>query len=54
MQRFKSPGSAQRFLNLHASVNNLLNIQRHLTPRETMKLFRAETMDQWKQLVAAG
>ncbi len=54
MQRFKSPGSAQRFLNLHASVYNLFNIQRHLTTRETMKLFRAEAMDQWKQVVAAG
>ena len=54
MQRFKSPGSAQRFLNLHASVYNLFNIQRHLTTRTTMKLFRTEAMDQWKQVVAVG
>jgi transposase-like protein len=53
MQRFQSPGSAQRFLNLHASVYNLFNIQRHLTTRKTMKLFRAQAMDQWKQVVAA-
>ena len=54
MQRFKSPRSAQRFLNLHASVYNLFNIQRHLTTRTTMKLFRTEAMDQWKQVVAVG
>ncbi len=54
MQRFKSPGSAQRFLNLQASVYNLFNIQRHLTTRKTMKLFRAEAMDQWKWVVAVS
>jgi len=53
MQRFQSPGSAQRFLNFHDSVYNLFNIQRHLTTRKTMKLFRAQAMDQWKQVVAA-
>jgi transposase-like protein len=29
-QRFKSPGSAQRFLNMHAAVHNTFNLQRHL------------------------
>jgi putative transposase len=32
MQRFKSPGSAQRFLSIHAAVQNTINVQRHLTP----------------------
>jgi transposase-like protein len=54
MQRFKSPGSAQRFLNLHASVYNLFNLQRHLTTRKTMKLFRAEAMAQWRCVVSAN
>jgi transposase-like protein len=27
MQRFKSPGSAQRFLSVHASVQNIFNVQ---------------------------
>ncbi len=33
MQRFKSPGSAQRFLSAHAAVHNTLNTQRHLVSR---------------------
>jgi transposase-like protein len=34
MQRFKSPGSAQRFLSVHAAVHNTFNTQRHLTSRK--------------------
>jgi hypothetical protein len=36
MQRFKSPGSAQRFLSIHAAVQNTFNVQRHLTARRSL------------------
>lgn len=39
MKRFKSPGSAQRFLSIHAAVYNVFNIQRHLTSRQTLRCF---------------
>jgi transposase-like protein len=39
-QRFKSPGSAQRFLNIQSSVYNIYCIQRHLLNRSTFKRFR--------------
>ena len=40
MKRFKSAGSAQRFLALHAAVHNTSNVQRHLISRRTLRLFR--------------
>ena len=46
MQRFKSPGSAQRFLSMHAAVHNTFNVQRHLISRPTLRLFRTEAREQ--------
>ena len=37
MQRFKSPGSAQRFLSIHAAAHNTFNVQRHLTSRRSLR-----------------
>jgi putative transposase len=48
-QRFKSPGSAQRFLSIHAAVQNAFYVQRHLLPRAIFKKFRAETFVVWRQ-----
>ena len=39
MKRFKSPGSAQRFLSIHAAVYNVFNVQRHLISRWTCACF---------------
>lgn len=52
MQGFKSPGSAQRFLDVHASVYNAFNIQRHLISRSTLRTFRAQAMAHWHTATA--
>ena len=54
MQRFKSPGTAQRFLSVHAAAYNTFNLQRHLISRRTLRLFRAEAAAQWKAATAAA
>src|SRR5258706_12707461 len=51
-QRFKSAGSAQRFLNVHAAVHNTFNLQRHLISRSTLRAFRAEAAARWQSAVA--
>ena len=48
-QRFKSPGSAQRFLSIHAAVYNDFYVQRHLLSRRIFKAFRDDTFAVWKQ-----
>jgi transposase-like protein len=53
MQRFKSPGSAQRFLSVHAAVQNTFNVQRHLTSRRTLRIFRDEAFRTWRAATAA-
>src|SRR6266852_4085544 len=54
MQRFKSAGSAQRFLAMHAAVHNTFNVQRHLISRRTLCLFRLEAMQQWHAATMAA
>ena len=54
MQRFKSPGSAQHFLACHAAIYNTFDLQRHLISRRTLRRFRAEAMEQWRQATAAA
>src|SRR4051794_7159842 len=53
-QRFKSAGSAQRFLSTHAAAYNSFNVQRHLISRRTLRSFRAEAMAQWRAATAAA
>ena len=54
MQRFKSPGSAQRFLSTHAAVYNNFNVQRHLISRRTLRQFRGTAMSEWQTATAAA
>ena len=53
MQRFKSPGSAQRFLSVHAAVHNTFNVQRHLVSRNTLRALRGEAFQNWRAATAA-
>jgi putative transposase len=52
LQRFKSVGSAQRFLSVHAAIYNAFNLQRHLISRHTLRAFRAEAAKRWTEAVA--
>src|SRR5437764_10404816 len=47
MQRFRSAGSAQRFLSAHASVYNTFNICRHLITSATKRRFCAVATTQF-------
>src|SRR5215217_3639887 len=53
-QRFKPPGSAQRFLSTHAAVHNTFSLQRHLVSRRTLRLFRAEAEQAWQIATTAA
>ncbi len=54
LQRFKSPGSALRFLSVHAAVYNTFNLQRHLISGRTLRAFKAKAAEQWNSAVAAA
>ena len=53
-QKFKSQGSAQRFLSTHAAVYNVFNVQPHLIRRPTLRPFRAEAHQTWAAATAAA
>ena len=53
MQRFKTPGSAQRFLSTQAAVHNTFAYQRHLISRRTLREFRTAAMCTWQAAAAA-
>ena len=54
MQRFKSAGSAQKFLSTHAAAYKIFNVQRHLTSAQTHRVLRAAAMTTWRKAVAAA
>ena len=53
MQRFKSAGSAQKFLSIHAAVYNTFNVQRHLASAQTHRTLRAVAMSTWHEAITA-
>ena len=52
MLNFKSQNSAQRFLETHAAIYNVFNIQRHMISRPTLRVFRARSDSVWSKAVA--
>ena len=54
MRRFKSPGSAQRFVSMHSAVYNTFNLQRHLISHRALRICRSEAMEQWHAATAAA
>jgi putative transposase len=54
VQRFKSPGSAQKFLSTHTAVYNIFNVQRRLTSAQTHSAFRIAAMNTWSAAVAVA
>tara|TARA_R110000772_G_scaffold111193_2_gene215000 strand:+ start:1861 stop:2202 length:342 start_codon:yes stop_codon:yes gene_type:complete len=54
MQRFKSPGSAQRFLNIHSATYNTFYVQRHLLNRIHFKQARDEAFNVWAIEITAA
>lgn len=53
-QGFKSPGSAQRFLSMHAATYNTFTVPRHLVSASTHRLFRAEAFETWRSAAGAA
>ena len=53
-QKFKSQGSAQRFLASHAAVYNTFNIQPHLISRPGLRTLRAQAHEAWAVATAAA
>jgi transposase-like protein len=53
-QRFKSAGSAQRFLTVHAATYNTFYHQRHLLSRSNYKQLRTGSFNAWNIASAAS
>lgn len=53
-QKFKSHGSAQRFLATHAAVYNTFIFQSHLVSRPTLRFLRAQANRSWEAATVAA
>jgi putative transposase len=52
MRRFKSVRQARRFLGVHAAVNNLFNLGRHLVGAQHYRDLRVGAFNEWSRAVA--
>jgi putative transposase len=52
MRKFKSVGQAQRFLGVHAAVQNLFNLGRHLVRAQHYRNLRVGAFAEWRRAVA--
>ncbi|MDA8983739.1 IS6 family transposase [Planktomarina temperata] len=53
MLRFRRTATLQKFVSIHASVQNHFNQERHLYSRINFKLNRAAALAEWRQLLSA-
>jgi transposase-like protein len=54
MQGFRSPGSAQRFLAVHAAVANTFATSRHLVSAGSHRFLRAQAFAAWREAVGTA
>ena len=52
MRQFKSVGQAQRFVTVHAAVQNLFNLGRHLVKAQHYRDLRVSAFTEWSRVVA--
>jgi putative transposase len=53
MQRFRTPGSTQRFLSIHAVLYNHFKTRRHLIPASENRELRMQAFNAWSEIVGA-
>ena len=53
-EKFKSQGSAQRFLSSHGAIYNTLNLQPHLISRLGLRTLRGQANDAWAAATRAA
>ena len=51
--RFRRTATLQKFVSVHASIQNNFNKERHLYSRTNFKLNRAAALAEWRQLLSA-
>jgi putative transposase len=51
--RFRRTATLQKFVSVHASIQNHFNKERHLYSRANFKLNRAAAIAKWRQLLCA-